>query len=115
MTRILTRILGNIAGVYVAAWFVPGFVINGNNKAYLTAGVILGILNLTIKPILKAFTFPLIIITLGLFTIVINSVILWVAAYIFPSILIADTFSLVMATIVISIVNILVSLIIKII
>lgn len=115
MTKIFGRILGNITGVYASVWLVPGFMISGGNRNFIIAGTLLGLLNLTVKPILKAFTFPLIIISLGLFLIVINSLILWLTAYLFPSIIIAGPTALILAAVIISIVNLIVSVGIKII
>lgn len=109
MTSFIIRILGNSLALYAAAYFVPGFLINGGVKEYLLAGVLLGVLNLAIKPILKAVSMPLIILTLGLWTIVLNALILWAVDYVFDFVLVQDLTALVWATIIIAIVNILVS------
>ena len=109
MVSFLIRILGNSLALYAATYLVPGFVINGGIKEYLLAGVLLGVLNLTIKPVLKLVSMPLIILTLGLWTIVINALMLWTVDYVFDFVLIQDLMALVWAVIVISIVNIFIS------
>lgn len=109
MTNFIIRILGNSLALYAAAYFVPGFLIDGGIKEYLLAGVLLGVLNLSIKPILKAVSMPLIILTLGLWTIVLNALILWAVDYVFNFVVVQDLTALVWATIIISIVNIFVS------
>lgn len=111
----ILRIIGNSVALYAATWAVSGFIIQGTWQQYLIAGIALGILNLTIRPILKAFSMPLIILTLGLFTIVINAIILWLVDYAFDFVAVADVWSLVMATIIVAIVNFVISLFIKII
>lgn len=101
--------------LYAAAYLVPGFLINGGIKEYLLAGVLLGILNFFIKPILKVVSMPLILLTLGLWTIVLNALLLWAVDYVFDFVLAQDLTALVWATIIIAIVNIFVSAITKII
>ena len=109
MLRFFVRILGNSAGLYIAYRFVPGFDFNGGLKEFLIAGVILGVLNLVLKPILKFISFPVIILTFGLFSLVINALILWLVDYIFEFILIYDLMALALATIVITIINMIIS------
>src|SRR3989344_5841345 len=109
MIGFIIRILGNSLAIFVAAYMVPGFVINGGVKEYLLAGILLGILNFAIKPILKAVSMPLIILTLWLWTIVINALMLWTVDYVFDFVLVQDLTALVWAVIIISIVNIFVS------
>jgi putative membrane protein len=69
------------------------------------AGLVLGVLNAVFRPLLKLISFPLIILTFGLFTVVINGLILWLVDYIFDFVAINDLLSLFWATFVISLVN----------
>ncbi|HVZ11379.1 MAG TPA: phage holin family protein [Candidatus Paceibacterota bacterium] len=114
MISFLVRIIGNAAALYAAYLLVPGFVVSGGIEQYLIAGLGLAILNMTVRPILKAISFPIIILTLGLFTIVINALMLWILDYFLASLSIGDVMALVWATIIISIVNLIVSVIRKI-
>ena len=103
------KILGNSLALYVASLVVAGFTVVGNVKEFLIAGVLLGLLNSTIKPVLKLMAMPIVILSLGLFIIVINALMLWVVDYLFDFIKISDIYTLVWATIVIGIVNLLIS------
>ena len=114
MVSFVLRILGNSVALYAASWFVAGFGFSGGIKEYAMAGAVLGLLNMTVKPILKTISLPAIILTLGLFTLVINALLLWIVDYIFDFVTISDIVSLVWATIVVGIVNIIVSAIVKI-
>jgi putative membrane protein len=107
--RILIGIGGNALALYTANYFVSGFFMAETAKNYVLASIVLGVLNWTIKPILKAISFPLILISLGLFTIVINVGILWLLDRFFSFISIADLASLFWATMVISLVNLVMS------
>ena len=115
MISFLVRIFGNVLALYVAFVLVPGFLVTGGIEQYVLAGLALAILNMVVKPILKAITFPVIILTLGIFTIVINAIILSIVDYVFPTITIESLAALVWATIVVSIVNFAVSIFSKII
>ena len=109
MIGFLVRILGNSAALYIAYLFVPGFGFDGGVKEFLMAGIILGLLNLTVKPVLKFISFPVIILTLGLFSLVINALLLWLVDYIFDFIAIDGLIALSLATIVITVVNMIIS------
>ncbi|MGA9398224.1 MAG: phage holin family protein [Anaerolineaceae bacterium] len=69
--------------VAAAAWITPGFTREGNwwVAAIITA-LILGLVNALIRPVMKFLSCGLIIVTLGLFTLVINALCLWLASYI---------------------------------
>jgi len=109
MVSFIVRILGNSLALYAATYLVSGFIIDGGIKEFLLAGILLGILNFSIKPVLKAISTPLIILTLGLWTIVINALMLWTVDYVFDFVLIQDIITLVWAVIVISVINIFIS------
>lgn len=115
MISFIIRILGNGLALYIANLLVPGFVVTGGIKEYLIAGILLGFLNLLVRPILKLVSMPLIIITLGLFTIVINGLILWIVDYIFDFVTIESLMALLWAVIIIGIINLLISAVAKII
>ncbi len=69
--------------LFVAAWLVPGIRVEGNAWiVYAVMAVILGLVNAVVRPLLKLLTCPLIILTLGLFTLVINGLTLWLASVI---------------------------------
>ncbi len=74
--KLLIRFLGTALAVLLATYVVPGFVVSSFYTAAIVA-LVLGVLNITIKPILIILTLPLNIITLGLFTLVINAALLW--------------------------------------
>ena len=109
MIRFVIRIFGNSVALYIAAFFVHGFIVVGGIKELLIAGVILGLLNTLVKPVLRMISMPVIILTLGIFTLVINALMLWAVDYIFDFIQIQDLYSLVWATIIVSLVNAIIS------
>lgn len=81
--KLLLRWIISGVSIFVAAWLVPGIRVEGTAWiVYAIMAVILGLLNATIRPLLKFLTCPLIILTLGLFVLVINGLMLWLASYI---------------------------------
>lgn len=79
--RLLVRWIIVAFSLFVAAWLVPGIRVEGNAWLIFTVmAVILGLVNAIIRPILALLTCSLIILTLGLFVLVINAVTLWLAS-----------------------------------
>lgn len=60
----------------VAVWLVPGLTFDGSWWQFLIVAVIMGVANVIVKPILKLFSLPLIILTLGLFLLIVNALVL---------------------------------------
>jgi putative membrane protein len=77
--NLIARIVLNGLGLWAAAQLLPGIHWDGGVFYLLVAGAVLGVLNLLVKPILTLFSIPLLLITLGLFYLVINGVMLWLA------------------------------------
>lgn len=73
---LLLRWILNALGVMLVAYLVPGIVVSSFFSALIVA-LVLGILNALIRPILIFLTLPINILTLGLFTLVINGLLLW--------------------------------------
>ena len=97
----------------MASIIVPGFVVSGSWEQYLIAGLVLGLLNLLVRPILKVISFPLILLTLGMFTAIINILMLWILDYLVSFITIEGFLALIGATIIVSVVNLFFSMIAK--
>lgn len=83
----MQRILGlaaTAAGVWVAVKLVPGLDFDGSNWAFLGVAILVALSNMVVKPVLKILSFPAILLTLGLFLLIINAVVLqlvvWLAA-----------------------------------
>src|SRR5262245_36121560 len=81
MLRALVLIVLIGMAVFVAASFVPVLHFSGGLLYLLLVCLVIGLINLFVKPIVSFFSFPLIILTLGLFYLVINGLMLYLAAY----------------------------------
>jgi len=89
----------------IAAWIVPGVVLPGI-WATLLATFVLALINIFIKPILFVLTLPINILTLGLFSLVINALLILLATKIVPGFEVSGFWTAVLFSIVLSIINI---------
>src|SRR5271170_6054034 len=85
--KILIRFLVIAAALGVAAWLVPGIVRTGHNhvakvETLLIVAVIFGVVNILLKPIIKTVGCAFYVLTLGLFAILVNGLLLWLTSYI---------------------------------
>lgn len=106
----LFSFLGTAASLWVAVWLIDGFEFSGEWWQFLIVAAIMGLANAIVKPILRLFSLPLILLTLGLFLIVVNALVLWIVVWlsdVFELGLTSDGFfwSTFLASIVISIVG----------
>ena len=82
--KLLFHIVSGILGLFLAAKFVPGVEFTGTYTTLIITGGILGIINFFIKPILKTVSLPIRILTLGIFSLVINMGMVWMIEILFP-------------------------------
>jgi putative membrane protein len=76
----LTRLLVTAAALWVATVIVPGVTRTGGWLPFLFVALIFGIVNGTIRPVARFFAFPLIILTIGFFALVVNGLMLWLTS-----------------------------------
>ena len=76
----LVRLLVNAAALWVATLVVPGVTFDGGPLPMLGVALVFGVLNASLRPLAKILTFPLIIVTLGIFALVINGLMLWLTS-----------------------------------
>ena len=76
----LVRLLVNAAALWVATQVVPGVSFDGGPLPMLGVALVFGVLNASLRPLAKILTFPLIIVTLCIFALVINGLMLWLTS-----------------------------------
>ncbi|GGC80030.1 membrane protein [Tersicoccus solisilvae] len=127
MSRFLFRWVVNALALAVAAWLLPGLQITADAAmvrtfggaqaatmvAYVIVSLIFGLVNAIIRPVLAFLSIPITCLTLGLFSVVINALMLWLTAWLStftPAKLIIDTFfwTAVLAALIVSVVSLLV-------
>ncbi|KRE39462.1 hypothetical protein ASG73_03860 [Janibacter sp. Soil728] len=89
MTNFLIRTGVNAVALWVAAWLIDGIVLADNDTTFaskfttvILVALIFGVVNAIVKPIAKVLAFPAIVLTLGLFTFVVNAFLLQITEWI---------------------------------
>lgn len=76
----IIRLLINAAALWTAVRLVPGVSFTGDWRLLFVVALVFGVLNVSLKPILIVLTLPFLLITLGLFTFVVNAFLLMVTS-----------------------------------
>jgi putative membrane protein len=76
----LVRLLVNGAALWVATRVVPGVTYTGDLLPFVGVAVVFGVVNAFIRPAAKIITLPLIVLTLGVFALVVNGLMLWLTS-----------------------------------
>ena len=105
LARIIALFVSNLIGMLVASYFVAGFELVLAPKPLLTVVGLLTAINLFVKPILKLLLSPLILLTLGLFALVINAALLYALDFFVEGLTIRGLSALLYATLIITFVN----------
>ncbi|HYW51466.1 MAG TPA: phage holin family protein [Gemmatimonadaceae bacterium] len=80
--KLLLRLLVTALSLWVATRFVDGISFRGDNyAALLGVALVFGVVNTIVRPILKLFSFPVVLLTLGLFLFVINGLMLLLTSW----------------------------------
>ncbi len=93
MRNFVVKTLANAAALWVAIWLLKDITFTGENTGRKTVALILvallfGLVNFIVKPVVKFLSFPLFLVTLGLFTLVVNALMLMLTSWL------ADTMDL---------------------
>jgi putative membrane protein len=105
MKNFLIRLFVNAAALWAAAWLVGGIQLSDDLLSVLFVALIFGILNAILKPILLFFSIPFLVLTLGLFALVVNGALLMITAALTDNLAVAGLGSAILGSIVISIVT----------
>ncbi|NQV00740.1 MAG: phage holin family protein [Parcubacteria group bacterium] len=105
MIKFIAQIFVNAVAIFLADYLVPGFIFEGDILTLLIAGLLLGLMNVILRPILRFISTPFIILSLGLFFIVINIGLLWLLEYLVDELTIVGIWAYVWGVVIISFVN----------
>jgi putative membrane protein len=78
--HLLIRLLLNAAALWVAIRLVSGITFDGSVMAFLGVAVVFTAVNAVVKPVLQVLSIPFILLTLGLFLLVVNALVLWMTS-----------------------------------
>lgn len=110
--RIIASLLLNSLALLVTAYIVPGVKVDSFQTAILAA-IVLGLLNTFIRPILLVLTLPLNVLTLGLFTFIVNAIVLWMVTLVVKGLQIESMVTTLLAAVVLTVVSTALSMLLK--
>jgi len=106
----LVRLLITALAVLVASYLLPPDLFSvGDIQAAIVFAVVLGLLNAIVRPILTVITLPLTILTLGLFALVLNALVFWLASAVVPGVQVGGFLGAFLASLVVTVVSALAS------
>ena len=83
--RLILRLIINAVALWVAVRFVPGISFNGNPVLLLAVALVFSVVNTIVKPIATLLSLPAVLLTLGIFFLVINAFMLWFTGWLSTS------------------------------
>lgn len=104
-TRVIVKIVANIAALWIATAYVTGFALVGGPYSLVVGGAVLAAINLIIRPILKFISLPFLLLTLGAFYIIIFIIVLLIADAILPQLSISGFSALLWGALIIGVIN----------
>lgn len=107
--KFLVRWLVSSLGLWIAAGIFSGITYDAQLQVLIIAGFLLAIVNSFIRPVLVLFTLPAVLLTLGLFMVVINGLMVWLVAWLYGPLEISSFWVALLAGLIIGLVNWLVS------
>lgn len=105
MRNFVIRLFVNALALSAAAWLVPGITLSGGFGHVLLVALIFGLVNALLKPVLLLLSLPFLLLTLGLFALVVNAVLLLLTAGLMASLSVSGFGAALLGSIVVSLVT----------
>ena len=102
--RILIAVLLNAVALLVTT-VVPGIMFTGSILTLVLAGAIFGLFNAIVKPVAVVLSLPLIVLSLGIFYLILNGILLWLASFVIPGYVVAGIVPGILGSLILSIFN----------
>lgn len=101
----LLRFLGMVAAVLLTVYMVPGVTISGGWTTTLLVALVWSVITLVIRPVLQLLALPLTILTLGIFSLILNALLFWAMTLIVPGFIVSGFWAAFFGVIVLSVLN----------
>lgn len=102
--NVLLKLIILMVAVYVASYIIPGVVIDSFASLFVVS-IILGVVNAFLKPVLVILTFPLTVVTLGIFLLILNGLLILLVDMIVPGFSVSSFFTAILFSLVVSLVS----------
>ena len=101
---LIAKLILNAFTVFVAGYIVPGIVVDSAITAIIV-GIVLGIINSSLKPLLQLVSLPLTVMTLGIFGLIINGLMVLLVAWLVPGFTVSGLLAGILFSLVVSLVG----------
>ncbi len=105
MRNFVIRLFVNALALSAAAWLVPGITLSGGFGDVLLVALIFGVVNAVLKPVLLILSLPFLLLTLGLFALVVNAALLGVTAWLLGPLSVSGFWAALLGSVIISLVT----------
>lgn len=112
MLGLILKLIVNAVALFAVVRLVPGISVAGTGNLFISA-LVLGFLNAVLRPIISFFALPVTVLTLGLFTLVVNGVVFALAAWIVPGFSVAGIGSAILGALLFSLISFVLNLIVR--
>jgi putative membrane protein len=112
MFGFILKLIVNAVALFAVVRLIPGISVTGVGNLVVSS-VVLGLLNAVLRPILSLFSLPITILTLGLFTFVINGVVFALVAWVVPGFSVAGFGSAMLGAFAFSVISFILSMIVR--
>jgi putative membrane protein len=112
MIGLVLKLIVNAVALFAVVRLVPGISVAGTGNLFIAA-LVLGFLNAVLRPVISFFALPVTVLTLGLFTLVVNGVVFALAAWIVPGFGVAGIGSAILGALLFSIISFVLNLIVR--
>ncbi|MEK7133977.1 MAG: phage holin family protein [Patescibacteria group bacterium] len=99
----ILRYLGTVAAVYLTVSIVPGIMVAGGWITILLVALVWSVITMVIRPVLSILMLPITIVTLGLFSFILNALLFWAVTLIVPGFTVAGFGAALLGALVLSI------------
>ena len=99
------RYLGTVAAVVLTVSIVPGVMITGGWETTLLVALVWSVITMVIRPVLKILTFPITVITFGVFSVILNALLFWAMTLVVPGFVVAGFWQALLGALVLSILS----------
>ncbi len=103
--NLILQLLGTAVAVYLTVNFVPGISVTGGLTTIGILALVWSVIAMVIRPVLQVLTFPITIITFGLFAFVLNAVLFWAMEWVVPGFDVQGFIPALLGAIVLSVAN----------
>jgi len=101
--HMVLRYLGTVAAVMLTVNLVPGVTVSGGWTTLLLLALVWSVITMVVRPVLSILTLPITIITLGLFSFVLNALLFWAMTLVVPGFAVAGFFPALLGALILSI------------